>query len=209
MIIVGALTAASQAAAAEAAGAGMIELRLDLLEGDRLRGVQECRKATSLPVIATLRSGEEGGRFFGTPDEWMAALSPLLPYVDCVDIEQRYAVHAPAVRAAEKRIIASCHEGRMLSLSELFAMERGLRAFGDLPKIIVTPEDEDDLIDLISFTAAAKKPICTGVLGTRFRHARAILPLFGSELVYCHAGSPTADGQYSVAEFSALMKMLR
>jgi 3-dehydroquinate dehydratase-1 len=96
----------------------------------------------------------------------------------------------------------------MLSLTELFQLERDLRVFGDIPKIIVTPQSEDDLVDFISFTCAAKKPICTGVMGSHLRYARAILPLFGSEFVYCHTGNPTAEGQYSVKEFVQLRDLL-
>jgi 3-dehydroquinate dehydratase-1 len=96
----------------------------------------------------------------------------------------------------------------MLPLHILFVLEQELRSYGDIPKIIVTPTNEDDLIDLIAFTRAAKKPICTGVMGAQFRYARAILPLFGSAFVYCHTGVPTAEGQYSVEEFVTLAKML-
>ena len=138
----------------------------------------------------------------------MERLSPIVPLVDYIDIEQRFSDNAPAIRAVGKQVISSCHEARMLPLAELFQAERNLRAFGDIPKIIVTPQDEDDLIDLISFTTAAKKPICTGVMGTQFRHARAILPLFGSEFVYCSVGTPTAEGQYSVVDFVQLRKLL-
>ncbi len=168
----------------------------------------DCREQVTLPLIATLRSAAEGGRYFGNADEWMERLAPVIPFVDYVDIEQRFSAQAPAIRAVGKQVIASVHEGRMLPLAELFQLDRNLRAFGDIPKIIVTPADEDDLIDLISFTRAVKKPVCTGVMGSQFRYARAILPLFGSEFVYCHTGSPTAEGQYSVAEFVELRKLL-
>jgi len=87
-------------------------------------------------------------------------------------------------------------------------MERELRAYGDIVKIIVTPANAEDVIELIAFTHAVKGPVCTGVMGTQFRYARAILPLFGSELVYCHAGTATASGQYSVQEFVRLMELL-
>ena len=80
--------------------------------------------------------------------------------------------------------------------------------YGDIVKIIVTPRNEDDIIDLIAFTHSIKKPLCTGVMGAQFRYARAILPLFGSELAYCHTGSRTAEGQYSVQEFRTLDKLL-
>ena len=60
----------------------------------------------------------------------------------------------------------------------------------------------------MAFTKDAEKPIATGVMGRRFRFARALLPLFGSELVYCHAGSPTAEGQYGIREMELLLELL-
>jgi len=209
MKIVAALTDPAHAGMAEEQGADMIELRLDLFEGDLAGHAKRCREQVTLPVIATLRSGAEGGQYFGNADEWMKRLAPLMPYVDYIDVEQRFADNAAAIRAVGKQVIASSHVGMMPSLTELFHLERSLREFGDIPKIIVTPSSEDDLIDLISFTTAAKKPICTGVMGSQYRHARAILPLFGSELVYCSVGAaPTAEGQYSVEEFVQLRKLL-
>jgi 3-dehydroquinate dehydratase-1 len=97
----------------------------------------------------------------------------------------------------------------MMMLPELFDKERKLRAYGDIVKIIVTPKNREDIIELIAFTHAVKKPLCTGVMGGKFRYARAILPLFGSEMVYCHVGTPTAAGQYSVQEFVRLMEWLK
>ncbi|HSQ92872.1 MAG TPA: type I 3-dehydroquinate dehydratase [Methanoregula sp.] len=208
MKIIAALTDPGHAVMAQQQGADIIELRLDLFDGDLLALTRRCREQVTLPIIATLRSAAEGGRYFGNADEWMARLSPLVPLVDYIDIEQRFSANAPAIRAIGKQVIASVHEERMLTLAELFQTERNLRAFGDIPKIIVTPQNDDDLIDLISFTTAAKKPVCTGVMGSRFRLARAILPLFGSEFVYCHTGNPAAEGQYSVAEFVQLRDLL-
>lgn len=208
MKIVAALTDPAHAAMAQEQGADIIELRLDLFEGDLTEHARHCREQVTLPVIATLRSAQEGGRYFGNAEEWMERLSPIVPLVDYIDIEQRFSANAPAIRAVGKQVIASSHEAGMPDLTGLFHLERNLRAFGDIPKIIVTPQTEDDLIDLISFTSAAKKPVCTGVMGSQFRYARAILPLFGSEFVYCHTGTPTAEGQYSVAEFVQLRTLL-
>ena len=208
MKIVAALTDPLHAAPAQALGADLIELRLDLLNGDLAGHARRCREQVSIPVIATLRSAAEGGRFFGSPAEWLDRITPVLPLVDLVDIEQQFSSHAPAIRKAGKTVVASCHEARMLPLGELFQLERMLREFGDIPKIIVTPDSVDDLVDLVSFTSAVKKPVCTGVMGEGFRYARAVLPLFGSEFVYCHTGNPTAGGQYSVAEFVQLRDLL-
>ena len=209
MKIVAALTDPSHAARAQAQGADLVELRLDLMDGDPVKIFEASRKDCSLPVIATLRSAREGGQYFGNADEWVEKIGPLIPLADYIDIEQTFSQHAPSVRGAGRTIIASHHAGSMIPLDALFMLERELRVYGDIPKIVVTPSDNDDLIDLISFTEAAKKPVCTGVTGAQFRYARAILPLFGSEFVYCHTGTTTAEGRYSVEEFVSLMNLMR
>ncbi|PKL63650.1 MAG: 3-dehydroquinate dehydratase [Methanomicrobiales archaeon HGW-Methanomicrobiales-3] len=208
MKIVAALTDPTHAAKARKQGADVIELRVDLYDGDLKKIAKKAKESSGLPVILTLRSAQEGGQFFGTPEEWMAKLAPLLPYADYVDVERQFANNVPALRDAGKKVIASHHSGQMVPLYILFVMERELRVYGDIPKIVVTPQGDEDVIELLSFTQAANKPICTGVMGDRFRHARAMLPLFGSEFVYCHTGVPTAAGQYSVEEFAALRKIL-
>ena len=206
MQIVASLTDPAQAARTQ--GADIIELRLDLMKGDPVEIVHQCKTTSPLPIIATFRSAQEGGHYFGSPEEWAKKIAPVIPLVDYVDVEQQFAQQAGPVKEAGKKIVASHHAAQMMPLHILFVLEQELRSYGDIPKIIVTPSNEDDLIDLIAFTRAAKKPICTGVMGAQFRYARAILPLFGSEFVYCHTGVPTAEGQYSVEEFVALAKML-
>ena len=208
MKIVAALTDPTHAGRAKPLGADLIELRVDLYEGDLPEIVRKAKAECGLPVIVTLRSAQEGGQFFGNADEWMNKVKPLIPFADYIDVEQPFAQHAPAIREAGKKIIASHHTARMVPLYILFVMERELRAYGDIPKIIVTPENDADVIELLTFTQAAQKPICTGVMGAQFRHARAMLPLIGSEFVYCHTGSPTAEGQYSVEEFVQLRRIL-
>jgi 3-dehydroquinate dehydratase I len=208
MKIVAALTDPVYASRAQEQGADIVELRFDLIEGDPVNLVQTCKDVCSLPVIATIRSALEGGQFFGNAGEWFERIRPVIPLVEYIDVEQRFASFAPQIKEAGKTIISSHHEAQMLPLHTLFMLERDLRTFGDIVKIIVTPRNEEDIIELIVFTHAIKKPVCTGVMGAQFRYARAILPLFGSELVYCHTGNHTAEGQYSVQEFISLVKLL-
>jgi 3-dehydroquinate dehydratase-1 len=208
MKIIAALTDPTHAARAQKQGADLIELRVDLYEGDLGKIVKKAKAACTLPVILTLRSAQEGGQFFGEAEAWMDTVQPLLRYADYVDIEQQFALHAPNIRKAGKKIIASHHAGQMIPLYILFVLERELRTYGDIPKIIVTPKTSEDILELMSFTLAAQKPLITGVMGTELRYARALLPLFGSEFVYCHTGSPTAAGQYSVEEFVKLKSLL-
>jgi 3-dehydroquinate dehydratase-1 len=208
MKIVAALTDPVLAPTAKEQGADMIELRLDLIEGDVPGLVAMCRKECPLPVIATLRSAAEGGRYFGNTEEWIRHVRPVLAFADYIDVEESFSSHAAEIREAGRTIIASFHTPDMPDLPTLFAIERGLRSYGDIVKIIVTPKTDEDVIELIMFTHSIKQPLCTGVMGSHYRYARAVLPLFGSTLVYCHVGTPTAAGQYSVGEFAGLMKLL-
>jgi 3-dehydroquinate dehydratase-1 len=207
MKIVASLTDPRQARLASAAGADLIELRLDLVDGDPIEGILACRNRTGLPVIATLRSAQEGGKYRGGADDWFRIIKTVIPHADYIDIERSFSAHADAVRTHDVTIIASCHTPEMPSLFELFALERELRVYGDIPKIVVTPRNIEDIIEMISFTHAAKKPVCTGTMGSAFKYARLLLPLFGSEFVYCHVGTPTAEGQYSVSEAKEVMEL--
>jgi len=209
MKIVAALTDPTYASTAQEQGADMIELRFDLMTGDPADHIRTCRERCSLPIIATVRSAQEGGQFFGDAAAWFEKIRPVIPLADYIDVEQNFSSFSPWIKKAGKQIIASSHSGQMLSLPDLFILERDLRMFGDIVKIIVTPRDEEDIIELIVFTHAVKRPVCTGVLGAQFRFARAILPLFGSGLVYCHTGTRTAEGQYSVQEFVSLSGLLK
>ena len=133
MKIVASLTDASQAVAARDNGADMLECRLDLMEGNPVSHLKQCRGLVSLPVIGTLRSAQEEGRYFGNSQEWFETVKTILSFVDYVDVEQRFAMHAPSINAAGKTIIASHHTNQMLSLPELFGLERELRVYGDIP----------------------------------------------------------------------------
>jgi 3-dehydroquinate dehydratase-1 len=208
MRIVATVVNAREAARAAGLCPDLLEVRIDLMEGDPARELPAIRSAWAGPVILTIRSSDEGGGFGGKPEEWWTTLRPLLRFGDIVDVEQPFSSRAPEIRRLGKGIIASCHIDKMPALGDLWRIEQDLRRYGDIPKIVVRPADERDLLDLLSFTLAAEKPICTGVLGEAFRFARAILPFFGSELVYAHAGTPAAPGQFSLEDFKKIQTLL-
>ena len=186
-----------------------IEVRLDRMGGDLPDQVRAIREKTSIPLIATLRSREEGGRFVGDAALWARIIGPIARYVDLVDVEARYRDHAPFIKGEGVQILASLHTTEMPTLPELGKIEELLRSYGDIPKIVVKPRTRDDLIDLVTFTHQAQKPICTSIIGAEFRYARAVLPLFGSEFVFCHAGTPTAEGQYHIQDMRQLADLLK
>ena len=208
MRIVVTVASAKEASIAAPLRPDLIEARVDLMEGDPLREVPAIRAAWPGPLVLTNRSAAEGGGFRGGPDDWWNRIAPLLDSVDMVDIEQPFLHTAGEVRRRGKGIIASCHSAGMPSAGELAALVQDLRRYGDIPKIVVTPGDRRDILTLLRFTLEAEKPICTGVLGTEFRYVRLILPFFGSELAYTHAGTPGAPGQFSIEEFRLLLSKI-
>lgn len=192
-----------------ASGADAIEVRLDLLKDAECDRVRERLAAASVPLIVTIRTAAEGGAFTGTQQQWRERLEPWLGIAEYVDVERPFADCADEIRERGAAVIASVHRNDMPDPAALEALRDELRGYGDVPKIIVTPSSDEEAIALIAFTAAAPKPIATGVLGEDFRFMRAVLPLFGSELVYCHAGAATSPGQYHIDEMRRLMEMLR
>jgi len=189
-------------------GADAVEVRLDLLPDSDHIQAREALSTTSTPLIITLRTEAEGGAFRETADQWRMRLEPWLAIADYVDIEMPFAAYADDIRSCGAEIIASIHRNDMPDPASLKKIEEELRGYGDLPKIIVTPARMEDALLLLTFTAMAEKPIATGVMGEGFRYMRAILPLFGSELVFCHAGIPTSPGQYHINEMRQLLEML-
>jgi 3-dehydroquinate dehydratase-1 len=208
MKIVVSLTSPDEIQKAVTLGADLVELRLDLMDEDLSAVMAGCSGECAVPLIATLRSMDEGGTFTGDPDRWFSIVQPFLDLVDYVDVERRFRKFSPLIRYQHTQVIASAHINYMPPPDDLKAIERDLRNFGDIPKIAVTPSSRRDLLDLLSFTLDAEKPVITSVQGAEFRYARTFLPFFGSEMVYCHIGAPTAEGQYDIRELQHLEELL-
>lgn len=206
------IVSVNESAAARTAvekGADIIELRLDQVRSDSWKIAAEVRTAIgSRPLIITLRSREEGGSFVGTPAEWFTTLREVMQFAEIIDCEKRFSEFSREIRNAGKEVIASLHSGKMPSPSELDAIARDLRGFGDIVKIIVTPRCQEDIAALVAFTVRAECPVITGVMGSDFRYLRAFLPFIGSAAVFCHAGTSMADGQYEIDEMKAIFTIL-
>jgi 3-dehydroquinate dehydratase-1 len=204
--IVASLTTTEEMKEAASFGADLIELRLDCMAPDE--DILPAMRATPLPVILTLRSHQEGGAFTGDAISWSETVRPLIGAATWVDIERPYSQYAQTLRQFGPKVIASAHLYEMPGPAALSQLFDSLRKYGDLSKIVVTPTSIEDIFSLIDFTLHAQSPVCTGVMGERFRYARAILPFFGSSFVYCHTGKPTAAGQYHVAEMVEIREKL-
>ena len=190
-------------------GTDIIEIRLDLTGNILEQTAHEVFSELPVPLIFTLRSTAEGGSFAGSPGKWWENLRPFLPYATYIDVEERFAQFAPRISEMGKTVISSLHTGTMPDPHALVSLETKLRSFGDIPKIVVAPRSEEDVLALLSFTHRAEKPIITSIMGTGFRYARLLLPLFGSYLVFCHCGTAASPGQYHIREWREFCRLVR
>ncbi|MDH7510177.1 MAG: type I 3-dehydroquinate dehydratase [Methanolinea sp.] len=193
--------------AALASGADVIEVRLDLTGPVSPEEAGAVFRDLPVPLIFTVRSAAEGGMFAGGSKEWWDMIEPCLPYATFIDVEGSFRSFAPVLRDRKKTIIASFHTPSMPGPGSLEEMRRDLAAFGDIPKIVVGPRSEEDVLSLLSFTLHAEKPIITSIMGSRFSFIRLMLPFFGSSFIYCHAGSPAAEGQIHLSRAREIMGM--
>ena len=208
MQIVSSLTDPTQAAAAQAQGARIIELRFDLMDGDPVDMVRQCRKACPLPVIATFRSAQEGGQYFGSPEEWAKKIAPVIPLVDYVDIEQQFARQAAPVKEAGKTIIASHHSAQMMPLHILFVLEQELDRTATSRKLLSPRITRTTSSTLLPLPVRQKNRSAPGSWGHRSgmpgRSSRSLARSSCTAIRVCRPQT----GQYSVEEFVALKKLL-
>lgn len=190
--------------------ADLIEVRLDLEEGDPLSTLKEVRLATSKPIIATNRLSAEGGGFKGSERERIEMLRRAADYADYVDIELRAPLRDEFIKRVDKPFIVSYHDfDGMLGPEELRSILGEMKDTGAaIAKIAVTPLSLRDNLDILAFLLNADMPLCMIAMGELGRHLRAVAPLYGSALTYGYISQPTAPGQMSVKELRQAMGIL-
>lgn len=194
----------------QASEADMMEVRLDLVEGDPLKVIRSIRSATCLPLIATNRWRAEGGLFRGTEKERMDLLHQASEYADFVDIELRAKLKDELLRKIDKPAIVSYHDfTRMPSPEELRSTLCEIFETGaSIAKIAVTPGYLRDNLTLLELLFEADRPLCVISMGELGRHMRAIAPIYGSALTYGYVSEASAPGQMSVGELKQLLTLL-
>ena len=188
---------------AKAAGMDAAELRLDLypsLSPDIF--IREIRKFKGTPVIATVRSRKEGGKWSGSEKERLELFKAVFPLVDAVDIELSSKVILKEVlreaRRLKKTVIVSYHNfSRTPSRPFLEKILKDAKSAGaGIVKIAAMARSEKDLRILAEFTGArASENLITLSMGSRGAFSGVLLPALGSLLTFAHTGKATAPGQ--------------
>lgn len=193
----------------EAQGADLIEVRLDYLQ--EAPDLSQIRRLTTLPLIATNRSPQEGGLFTGPDDVRLqilfAAAAAGFEYVDLeVATPAVEAVVAKLKAVSPVKVILSHHDFQttpgLKGLHRIFQQEHAAGA--DVCKIVSTARAAGDNLTCLRFTSQASQQhavicFCMGKVGIP---SRLFSPLLGGFMTYAAVtrGMEAASGQLTLED---------
>ncbi len=197
---------------------GMVEFRVDLFDQIPIAELVALKHQYSLPVLVTLRSSKQGGRFVG--DEaacatYLRHLCELQP--ELLDIE----LGMPRSEVLDlKRLLP--HSNLVISHHDLThtpkELEELLHRMQQLPahyyKIASTAQSTNDALRMLAFTRAINRlggrlcGICMGPLGTI---TRILAPLADSPITFASldATHETAPGQIAATTLRDIYRLPR
>jgi 3-dehydroquinate dehydratase/shikimate dehydrogenase len=208
------------------AGADMIELRVDLMEGVSDEDLLRLRENAppGVPIILTIRSSAEGGEWDGSDMDRISRLIDLGQIANYIDVEweawQRSAnirqkiglalqrhegAEAPRNEGNElRKLILSRHDfrGRPTSLhSDLLGMTSTPDC--DVPKIAWRARTVRDNFEAFELMRDTPKPIIAICMGEEGLPSRVLAKKFGAfgSFASIAAGHETAAGQLSLDQF--------
>lgn len=206
-----------QIARAVKQGADLFELRLDLCssrEPSHVRRVLE--RFAPYPVLATLRSAREGGKWEGPERERIALYEAILDCIAAVDVELQFTESVRVLRALTRDhgrvLIASYHNFHttppLRTLELKLAKAQALEA--DIAKIACLCKNIDDYRRLarLLVNQTARLPLIVIGMGEHSALSRVFFPSLGSVITYSFLGAPTAPGQLTLSQTSRLIREL-
>lgn len=194
-------------------GAELLELRIDTFKDRnplKLKEKIKLAKTIGLPLLLTIRSKKEGGKFNVSDDERGKLFSELASLVDYIDIELSSNKILSKVRELarknRKKLIISFHDfnstpgAKRLTNIAGRAREQG----ADIVKIATMAKNAEHLKRLAALVINEKNIIVVG-MGEAGKVSRVFFPMLGSLMTYGSLSHSTAPGQLSL---DALKKAL-
>ncbi|XP_008813741.1 bifunctional 3-dehydroquinate dehydratase/shikimate dehydrogenase, chloroplastic isoform X1 [Phoenix dactylifera] len=204
---------AADMAAAKAAGADVVEIRLDHLSAFRPRvDLEFLLKGRPLPALVTYRPKWEGGEYEGDDNQRFEALRFAMDLgAEYVDIELKVAEEFVRLISGKKpenfKLIVSSHNYQSTpSSEELGSLVARIQAVGaDIVKIATTAVDIVDvtrMFQVIVHCQEKQVPMIGLVMGERGVISRLLCPKFGGYLTFgtLDAGKESAPGQPTISD---------
>ena len=191
-------------------GAGLLELRIDTFRNrsvgplaEEVRGLKSRGWAADVPLIITVRSSAEGGKFSMGDKRRKEIFTALMEWADYIDIELSSAAAFKDVistaRRKGKQVILSYHNFASTPTSGALAklVKRARGAGADIVKIAAAVKTPGELKRLCSLLGEHKNLIVIA-MGRFGRSSRVFFPILGSLMTYGSVTESTAPGQLSV-----------
>jgi 3-dehydroquinate dehydratase type I len=196
-------------------GADLLEWRLDVTRDPE---VEMVLPQSPLPVIATVRSVEQGGYFSGTRQEQLRLLiRAATSGSSYVDWEFRPGEPLPdQLSVMRERVILSYHDFEQTpadrELESLF--DQMAASSTGVVKVVTLAQRKEDNISLLNLIGRGRNrgvevvAFCLGALG---RISRLACLLMGGAFTYAalESGAEAAPGQLSLAKMRQLLEMLK
>ncbi|MDA8174576.1 MAG: type I 3-dehydroquinate dehydratase [Nitrospiraceae bacterium] len=194
----------------------LFEVRIDMLPEDAradARGfIDGLKRRYGKPVLATIRSTDEGGAVRIEDEDRYRLFEEVAPVADCMDVEISSGKLLARVNELCKKkgrlLIASFHDFvQTPSDNELRKILRaGLHASADIVKIAAKAQSREDLSRLIAFTIANRdKGLITISMGEIGLISRIVNPMIGSLITYAFIANAAAPGQLPVYEVAGFL----
>ncbi len=201
---------------AETAQADLIEVRLDCLE--ETRNLQDLKKSTSLPLIATNKLQSERGFFAGNETErQQTLLNAAKNGFEYVDLDLSSAKNKEIITKLNQlgaKVIASYHkfDGPLNVSTMEKILDEEIASGASVCKIVTTAKQVEDNLPTLSFVsfASSKAKLVCFCMGEYGKISRLLSPLFGAYFTFAslEEGSETAVGQMSIQEMQTAYKLL-
>jgi 3-dehydroquinate dehydratase-1 len=182
-----------------AAGADLLELRIDFIENSDPDGVKNLIQEIDFPLIATNRRREENGLFKGSETDRIEILLEAAKVAEIVDIELGTDLdYLNKIVKTSNLSIVSYHDFEKTPdkdfLLEIVNKELKL---GDIAKFAVMPKTMADTVIVLNVLSEVENTvgISMGDMGT---YTRIVAPLFGSPLTFASYENSSAPGQLSI-----------
>lgn len=184
-------------------GVDLLELRIDTFRDRRIGPLTEAVKRieeAGVPLIVTVRSQKEGGKFPIPDSDRIAIFNALMPFADIVDIElsssERLKNVIKSAGRLNKKVIISYHNfnstpgvGKLQDI-----ISKGRSAGGDAVKIATFARSRNDLVRLTRILIDSRDSIVIA-MGGYGMYSRVFFPMLGSLLTYGSITGDTAPGQ--------------
>jgi len=203
-----------QVAAARAAGAAWVELRVDRI-GDPTAVSDFIASAPDIPLIVTVRSASEGGAWNADEQARLALLARLRPASGFSDVERASWEDYQRVASAgggfePRRCIVSSHD-LSATPESVEAVLKGLHETGaGVIKAVLTPRDATDglrILAALRVFAGVRPTIALG-MGAAGLLTRVLARKFGAALTFAalRADAQSAPGQPTIAELRGVYR---